>query len=57
VGSVLPAPTGDQWAADGAALQKEGQAEVQAAKDKAAAEATVDATKAKAKRCVFERWS
>ncbi len=55
--TVLPAPTGDQWAADGAALQKEGQAEVQAAKDKAAAEATVDATKAKAKRYVCEKWS
>ncbi|CAK9786455.1 hypothetical protein CC85DRAFT_287067 [Cutaneotrichosporon oleaginosum] len=49
VGSVLPAATGDQWVADGTALQKEGQAEVQAAKDKAAADATVDATKAKAK--------
>lgn len=49
VGSVLPAPTGDQWVADGAALQKEGQAEIDAAKTAAAADATIDATKAKAK--------
>ncbi|BEI89126.1 uncharacterized protein CcaverHIS019_0204880 [Cutaneotrichosporon cavernicola] len=49
VGSVLPASTGDQWAQDGTALQNQGQAEVQAAKDKAASDATVDAAKAKAK--------
>lgn len=40
---------GDQWAADGAALQKQGQDEIDEAKAVAAADATVDATKAKAK--------
>lgn len=50
VGSVLPTSMGgDQWAADGAKLQKQGQEEVDAAKAAAAADATVDATKAKAK--------
>lgn len=49
VGAVLPSPMGDQWVADGAALQKDGQAEVEAAKAAAAVDATADATKAKAK--------
>ncbi|BEJ11989.1 hypothetical protein CspHIS471_0204490 [Cutaneotrichosporon sp. HIS471] len=49
VGSVVPGSTGDHWAQDGTALQNQGHAEVQAAKDKAASDATVDAVKAKAK--------
>ncbi|GMK57237.1 hypothetical protein CspeluHIS016_0400710 [Cutaneotrichosporon spelunceum] len=47
VGSVLLASTSDRWDEDGQTLQKEGKAEVQAAKDKAAREATSDAAKAK----------